>query len=135
MNREDTIDPLTWLLRGLANLIGGMSDAAASLIFRATLLFGLTTLLAGLAFNAGSRSIFTQSLACGIGIFVAAFFPLGWLIEAAIPIRAFFLTVGLILLAFIPSRLPFYLTPNRPLQKRIQIGSYGLLLAMLVLLM
>ena len=128
------MDPLTWLLRGLANLIGGMSDAAASLIFRATLLFGMTTLLAGVAFNAGSRSVFNQSLACGVGIFVATFFPLTWLIEAGIPVRAFFLTIGLVSLAFLPARLPFYLTSDRLLQKRIRGASYGLLLTMIVLL-
>lgn len=128
------MDPLTWLLRGFANLIGGMSDAAASLVFRASLLFGMTTLMAGLAFKWGSRSLFTQVLACGLGVFFATFFPIEWLVRASLPARAFFLILGLTTLVFLPARLPFYLTPDPFYQKRIRGASYGLLLTMILLL-
>ena len=127
------MDPLTWILREIAEGIAGISDAAASLILRALLFFGVTTSLTGLAFENGSRSLFVQTMAFTTGILLATFFPLERLIPTHPTIRASLLTLALVALAFLPARLPFYLTPNTLRQKRIRTVSYALLIGLFLL--
>ncbi len=124
------MDPLTWILREFANGIAGLSDTAASLILRAVLFFGTTTGLTGWAFHRGSRSQFIQVMAFTIGILVATFFPLEGHIPTHPTPRACILILALVALVFLPARLPFYLTPDTPLQKKIRRASYLLLLGL-----
>lgn len=127
------MDPLSLFLKEFAARIAGLPDAVASLILRSLLFFGAITGITGWAFHRGSRSQFTQTMAATVGLLIATFFPVGWLIHSHPTIKASLLTLSLVALVFLPAQLPFYLTPNRRHQNRIRIGAYGLLLGCLVL--
>lgn len=127
------MDPLTFLLREILELFAHLPDITSSFILRAALFFGATTGLTAAAFHAGSRSQFLQLMSFGVGFLVGTFFPLGFLLDAPAPVKSSAVLLALIALAFLPARLAFFLTPSRMIQKRIRLGSYAFLLALLLI--
>ena len=127
------MDPLTTLLRDLLDLLAELPDSTASFILRAALFLGVTTGLAGWAFRAGSRSQFIQLMAFTVGLLVATFLPVDFLIFAHPGIKGTMLLLSTIMLLFLPMKLPFFLTPNAPAQKWLRRATYGFLFLMFLI--
>src|ERR1051326_2794421 len=92
--------------------IDGWTPAQFDFFAQAVLLLGLPTLLCFVAFHRGSRSVFVQTLAFVLGILLAVSIPVENLIPRAPILKAWILTICLLVLIFLPATLSRLLIPE-----------------------
>ncbi len=127
------MDILTHLTTSLIAWAGRLDPAWAAFLMRATLLFGLPTLLCHVAFIKGNRSVAIQGLGLLIGLLLAASLPVQRVHLASDLLKAWVLALCLALLIILPAVLPRLLVPALGPQRKLRTLGYGVLIVLFLL--
>jgi hypothetical protein len=111
----------------LYDCIGNSDPRILAFLIHCFLLFGLATLLPGVAFYRGNRSVFIQVLFSLVGVLIASVIPVERIEITNRVAKTWAILFLLITLVVLPHVLASLLTPKLGAQRRIQAVAMGLM--------